>query len=252
MIRYRFCRLPDTALHARLRDPANERRRFGYQRSFILLRREGELSGINRIHRLYREEGLSVRKPAGTRGGHRCPGAAPCRGTAERALVQRLRLRPVRQRTVRSRPEHCRRRHPAMPGRPAVTTAVSPGTSSRRASRRRTASLKASMAACTKSCSTRRCSSTSPMHARKLPLWFTTQRAAPTQASPDRRPWTTPWDSVARPPGAQPRVTAPRAVLSSPINKTDQVTPGPSLRLDEKRQINERLNDLPSLPPPAR
>jgi transposase InsO family protein len=29
---------------------------------FILLRREGEPSGINRIYRLYREEGLAVRK----------------------------------------------------------------------------------------------------------------------------------------------------------------------------------------------
>ena len=49
-------------LRARLRDLANERRRFGYRRLFILLRREGEPSGVNRIHRLYREEGLSVRK----------------------------------------------------------------------------------------------------------------------------------------------------------------------------------------------
>jgi transposase InsO family protein len=62
MVRYRACRPPDTRLRARLRDLANERRRFGYRRLFILLRREGELSGINRIHRLYREEGLSVRK----------------------------------------------------------------------------------------------------------------------------------------------------------------------------------------------
>jgi len=62
MVRYRSCRPPDTELRARLRDLANERRRFGYRRLFILLRREGELSGINRIHRLYREEGLSVRK----------------------------------------------------------------------------------------------------------------------------------------------------------------------------------------------
>ena len=56
-----------------MRDLANERRRFGYRRLFILLRREGEPSGINRIHRLYREEGLSVhkrrtrRKAVGTR-----------------------------------------------------------------------------------------------------------------------------------------------------------------------------------------
>lgn len=62
MIRYRSCRPPETALRARLRELANERRRFGYRRLFILLRREGEASGINRIYRLYREEGLMVRK----------------------------------------------------------------------------------------------------------------------------------------------------------------------------------------------
>lgn len=62
MVRYRSCRPPDIELRARLRDLANERRRFGYRRLFVLLRREGEASGINRIHRLYRDEGLSVRK----------------------------------------------------------------------------------------------------------------------------------------------------------------------------------------------
>ena len=62
MIRYRSCRPPDTELRTRLRDLANERRRFGYRRLFILLRQEGEPSGINRIYRLYREEGLTVRK----------------------------------------------------------------------------------------------------------------------------------------------------------------------------------------------
>ena len=55
-------RAPDTALRGRLRELANERRRFGYRRLFVLLRREGEPSGINRIYRLYREEGLTVRK----------------------------------------------------------------------------------------------------------------------------------------------------------------------------------------------
>ena len=62
MIRYRSCRPADTALRTRLRDLANERRRFGYRRLFILLRREGEPSGINRIYRVYREEGLTVRR----------------------------------------------------------------------------------------------------------------------------------------------------------------------------------------------
>ena len=45
-----------------LRALAHARRRFGYRRLFILLRRDGDLSGRNRIYRLYREEGLSVRK----------------------------------------------------------------------------------------------------------------------------------------------------------------------------------------------
>ncbi|MEY9593194.1 putative transposase [Bradyrhizobium yuanmingense] len=62
MIRYRSSRPPDAVLRGRLRDLANERRRFGYRRLFVLLRREGEPSGINRIYRLYREEGLTVRK----------------------------------------------------------------------------------------------------------------------------------------------------------------------------------------------
>ena len=61
-VRYRSCRPADAELRGRLRELANERRRFGYRRLFILLRREGEPSGVNRIHRLYREEGLSVRK----------------------------------------------------------------------------------------------------------------------------------------------------------------------------------------------
>lgn len=62
MVRYQSQRAPDTALRGRLRELANERRRFGYRRLFLLLRREGEPSGINRIYRLYSEEGLTVRK----------------------------------------------------------------------------------------------------------------------------------------------------------------------------------------------
>jgi len=67
MVRYRSRRPADTVLRGRLRELANERRRFGYRRLFILLRREGEPSGINRIYRLYREEGLMVRKRRGRR-----------------------------------------------------------------------------------------------------------------------------------------------------------------------------------------
>jgi putative transposase len=62
MIRYRTCRAPDSALRVQLRDLANARRRFGCRRLFVLLRQQGERSGMNRIYRLYREECLGVRK----------------------------------------------------------------------------------------------------------------------------------------------------------------------------------------------
>jgi len=59
-VRYRSCRPPEAELRQRLRDLANERRRFGHRRLFVLLRREKEVSGIDRICRLDREEGLAV------------------------------------------------------------------------------------------------------------------------------------------------------------------------------------------------
>jgi transposase InsO family protein len=62
MVRYRSRRPPETELRAKLKALANERRRFGYRRLFVLLRNEGEPSGVSRIYRLYREEGLTVRK----------------------------------------------------------------------------------------------------------------------------------------------------------------------------------------------
>jgi hypothetical protein len=62
MVRYQPRRAPDTVLRCRLRVLAQERRRFGYRRLFVLLRREGEPSGINRIYRLFSEEGLTVRR----------------------------------------------------------------------------------------------------------------------------------------------------------------------------------------------
>lgn len=62
MIRYRSSRPPEVELRMRLRELANERRRFGYRRLFALLKRDGEPSGVNRIYRLCREEGLSIRK----------------------------------------------------------------------------------------------------------------------------------------------------------------------------------------------
>src|SRR6056297_3159450 len=45
MVRYQAQCAPDTELRGRLRTLANERRRFGYRRLFVLLRREGAPSG---------------------------------------------------------------------------------------------------------------------------------------------------------------------------------------------------------------
>ena len=61
-MRYQPRRPDATELRERFRNLVNGRRRFGYRRLHVLLRREGEPSGVNRIYRLYREEGLAVRK----------------------------------------------------------------------------------------------------------------------------------------------------------------------------------------------
>jgi transposase InsO family protein len=67
MVRYQSRRPPETELREKLKALANERRRFGYRRLFILLRNAGEPSGVNRVYRLYREEGLTVRKRSARR-----------------------------------------------------------------------------------------------------------------------------------------------------------------------------------------
>ena len=64
-IRYRGRRPDDHDLRERLRALASERRRFGYRRLHVLLRREGHVVNRKKTQRLYREEGLSVRKRRG-------------------------------------------------------------------------------------------------------------------------------------------------------------------------------------------
>ncbi len=49
-------------LRQRLRELAAERRRFGYRRLHVLLRRERHIVNHKRAHRIYREEGLAVRR----------------------------------------------------------------------------------------------------------------------------------------------------------------------------------------------
>ena len=64
-VRYRSRRPDDGELRARLRELASERRRFGYRRLHVLLRREGRTMNKKRTQRLYREEGLAVRRRKG-------------------------------------------------------------------------------------------------------------------------------------------------------------------------------------------
>lgn len=52
----------DDGLQQRLVELAGERRRFGYRRLHILVEREGFMVNHKRVHRLYREAGLAVRK----------------------------------------------------------------------------------------------------------------------------------------------------------------------------------------------
>jgi putative transposase len=55
----------DDALRADMRIVAGERRRFGYRRLAIMLRRKGHRYNLKKIYRLYREEGLMVKRRKG-------------------------------------------------------------------------------------------------------------------------------------------------------------------------------------------
>ncbi len=69
----------DRELRQRLRELSGERRRFGYRRLHILLKREGWAVNWNKLYRIYREEGLTVRKRGGRKRaiGTRAPMAIP-------------------------------------------------------------------------------------------------------------------------------------------------------------------------------
>ncbi len=62
MIRYVQIPKDDVELRARLEELAAERRRFGFRRLAVLLRRDGLVVNIKRVLRVYREANLQVRK----------------------------------------------------------------------------------------------------------------------------------------------------------------------------------------------
>ena len=61
-VRYESRRQDDTEIRVRLRQLAAERRRWGYRRLHVLLLREGMLVNHKRVYRIYRQEGLGVRR----------------------------------------------------------------------------------------------------------------------------------------------------------------------------------------------
>jgi putative transposase len=63
--RYQPSRADDADLRQRLRELAVERRRFGYRRLGYLLAREGLVPNHKKLLRIYREEGLKVRRRGG-------------------------------------------------------------------------------------------------------------------------------------------------------------------------------------------
>lgn len=78
-MRYRSVRPDDAVLRARLRELAAIRRRFGYRRLLILIRREGTHVNHKKLRRLYRDERLQVRRRGGRKRalGTRAPMAIP-------------------------------------------------------------------------------------------------------------------------------------------------------------------------------
>jgi len=62
LYRYESKRPDDTPLKERLAELAGQKRRYGYRRLHVLLRREGWLLNWKRTYRVYREAGLMVRR----------------------------------------------------------------------------------------------------------------------------------------------------------------------------------------------
>jgi putative transposase len=63
-LRYRRRRQDDSGLRTRIREIAATKRRYGWPRIYVRLRREGWMVNHKKIERIYREEGLSLRRRA--------------------------------------------------------------------------------------------------------------------------------------------------------------------------------------------
>ena len=88
LVRYQSVRPADSAVRERLRTLSVERKRFGYRRLHILLKREGFHLNHKKLRRIYKEEGLTVRKRGGRKRavGTRAPIAVPSRANERWSL----------------------------------------------------------------------------------------------------------------------------------------------------------------------
>ena len=111
-----LARAEDGELRGRLRELAAERRRFGYRRLLILLRREGMVLNHKRLFRLYREERLTVRKRGGRKRalGTRAPMTIP-QGPNQRWSLD-FAVRCPSRRAPLPDPGRGRRLQPGVPG----------------------------------------------------------------------------------------------------------------------------------------
>ena len=66
-LQYRSRRPDDGPIREKLRSLAAERRRFGYRRLGWMLERQGLKMNLKKVYRLYKEEGLAVRRRRGRR-----------------------------------------------------------------------------------------------------------------------------------------------------------------------------------------
>jgi putative transposase len=81
-VRYRGRRADDAIVRASLRKLAAIRRRFGYRRLLVLMRREGLVMNHWKFRRLYREERLEVGRRGGRKRAHQGAAGDPAEPTS--------------------------------------------------------------------------------------------------------------------------------------------------------------------------
>ena len=97
----------DSEFREWLRHLAAERRRFGYRRLHILLRREGVEVNHKKLFRIYREERLAVRRRGGRKTGPRHARTDNPAAGSQPALEPRLRRRRAGRRAPLPSACHC-------------------------------------------------------------------------------------------------------------------------------------------------